>query len=609
MKGIRAFVFAALYAAAMLWARPGMSVMYLPGDVIVGDVTGFAYKIHPGPGAVPEQIPGTVSASDLESDGMNVLLVQDGPGYVLKLNTATEAVTSVVTDEPVAHIGIDRAIRRLYALAALVADEIRIYDLDTFAYEGSVTVTSAFLNDIAVDTNHDLLLSYGDSVYRVSMPVTLPGVAGTPQLIGPVAGAGQIVVGGGSIFVTEASSGCIVKFPGASCVGSENDFAFPSALGINDSGLLFTVHSPMDGVQLATQDQGTHVVTPASSTGILGGVNFLAVLSGNTCGNGSLDGGEQCDGSVAGPNAACCRSDCTFHPVGTSCSDGDVCNGAETCDAGVCFGGEELECDDGNECTFDGCDNGLGGCVNDVLEPGGLPCDQGNLCEPGKTCNLGACQGGTSVNCSDSSSCTDDMCVPATGLCEHVPVVTTDLIEGEKYSLRVGDKDVGDSNDLIVGNLSKGDNLIHGTSPGQSGDPVLNGTNYQVCVLDEMGPDDFRVIFDSMVMSGGTCKGKPCWKYSGKPGHESGLLYRDPKGENGIVSKLAIKWGSSSKLMFGAKGNDFPNLVPMGPGLLAENGRVSVIVKGSHGTSWRFDLTTPAKMNDPVKRKFADSSS
>jgi YVTN family beta-propeller protein/cysteine-rich repeat protein len=55
------------------------------------------------------------------------------------------------------------------------------------------------------------------------------------------------------------------------------------------------------------------------------------------CGDGIVDtaAGEQCDdgNTVAGD---CCSPTCQIDPDGTSCSDGDVCNGEETCHAGRC---------------------------------------------------------------------------------------------------------------------------------------------------------------------------------------------------------------------------------------------------------------------------------
>src|SRR5262245_4620204 len=39
------------------------------------------------------------------------------------------------------------------------------------------------------------------------------------------------------------------------------------------------------------------------------------------------------------------------------CDDANVCNGAETCQAGVCIPGLGITCNDGNACTLDSCDS------------------------------------------------------------------------------------------------------------------------------------------------------------------------------------------------------------------------------------------------------------
>ena len=77
-------------------------------------------------------------------------------------------------------------------------------------------------------------------------------------------------------------------------------------------------------------------------------------------GEGVLDPGEAYDdgNSIDGD---CCSSACALNPPGTSCADGDLCNGDETCDgSGSCQAGTALVCDDGDPCTQDSCDAILG---------------------------------------------------------------------------------------------------------------------------------------------------------------------------------------------------------------------------------------------------------
>ena len=73
------------------------------------------------------------------------------------------------------------------------------------------------------------------------------------------------------------------------------------------------------------------------------------------------DGAEVCDGLTSA-----CPPDAPF-PDGTSCDDGDRCNGIATCTAGVCVDAP-VDCDDGDACTTDSC-NPSTGCVN-VMIPG-----------------------------------------------------------------------------------------------------------------------------------------------------------------------------------------------------------------------------------------------
>jgi len=59
---------------------------------------------------------------------------------------------------------------------------------------------------------------------------------------------------------------------------------------------------------------------------------------------------------VAGPlPARACTTD-------ADCDNGNVCDGLEYCQAGVCFNRPPLFCDDGDPCTADSCDTSLG-CV------------------------------------------------------------------------------------------------------------------------------------------------------------------------------------------------------------------------------------------------------
>jgi hypothetical protein len=102
-------------------------------------------------------------------------------------------------------------------------------------------------------------------------------------------------------------------------------------------------------------------------------------------------------------------------PAGTSCSDGDVCNGEESCDSGgACRPGAPPAIDDGNPCTKDLCDPVLG--VSHVQVPEGASCSDANACNGEERCDAFAkCLAGTTPLVDDGNPCTVDGCDPATG--------------------------------------------------------------------------------------------------------------------------------------------------------------------------------------------------
>jgi uncharacterized repeat protein (TIGR01451 family) len=145
------------------------------------------------------------------------------------------------------------------------------------------------------------------------------------------------------------------------------------------------------------------------------------------------------DGSACTTGDACVNGACQGTPV--VCSDGNACNGVETCNPATgCVAGTPLNCNDNNPCTDDSC-NPASGCVHanntaacddgsacttgDVCSGGacvGTPvvCNDGNACNGVETCNPATgCVAGTPLNCNDNNPCTDDSCAPATG-CVHV---------------------------------------------------------------------------------------------------------------------------------------------------------------------------------------------
>src|SRR5579871_465453 len=109
--------------------------------------------------------------------------------------------------------------------------------------------------------------------------------------------------------------------------------------------------------------------------------------SGLLCGNGVVDPGEQCDNGAANDvHGSGCEPDCTFTCViggVEKCSDGDPCNGVETCGMDhKCHSGTPLM--NGAPCgTNKSCKNGVCGDITcgDGIVDGSEECDDGNLVE------------------------------------------------------------------------------------------------------------------------------------------------------------------------------------------------------------------------------------
>ncbi|MFH0902049.1 MAG: kelch repeat-containing protein, partial [Pseudomonadota bacterium] len=128
----------------------------------------------------------------------------------------------------------------------------------------------------------------------------------------------------------------------------------------------------------------------------------------------SCDDGNPCTSDSCEPTSGCAH---VVAENGSSCSLATRCGGE--CEGGQCSGGVVVQCDDGNPCTTDSCDPATTACVN-VPAQDGIACDDQNECTADTACASGTCAGGTSAECDDGNICTGDTCDPATG-CAHQP--------------------------------------------------------------------------------------------------------------------------------------------------------------------------------------------
>jgi len=106
------------------------------------------------------------------------------------------------------------------------------------------------------------------------------------------------------------------------------------------------------------------------------------------------------------------------------CDDGDYCNGVETCSAGACVPGTPPDCDDDIACTIDSCNEDDDVCVN---TPDDSYCDDGDWCNGPEVCTPGVgCEPGTPPDCDDGDPCTIDTCDEDADECVNTPIVCND---------------------------------------------------------------------------------------------------------------------------------------------------------------------------------------
>jgi hypothetical protein len=80
---------------------------------------------------------------------------------------------------------------------------------------------------------------------------------------------------------------------------------------------------------------------------------------------------------------------CGGSPNGTPCDDGNACTTGDSCQGGTCSPGSATVCNDNNVCTTDSC-NPVSGCV---FTNNTNACDDGNGCTVSDICSGGVCSG------------------------------------------------------------------------------------------------------------------------------------------------------------------------------------------------------------------------
>lgn len=122
--------------------------------------------------------------------------------------------------------------------------------------------------------------------------------------------------------------------------------------------------------------------TPCSSAAVAEGECRAGTCVPKGCGNGEVEGDEECDdgNAISGDG---CEPTCTYScREDADCNDDDVCNGVETCDVArhACVEGTPLDCKAEDECHVATCDPARGCSMalidadGDRYAPATLPC-------------------------------------------------------------------------------------------------------------------------------------------------------------------------------------------------------------------------------------------
>jgi len=184
---------------------------------------------------------------------------------------------------------------------------------------------------------------------------------------------------------------------------------------------------------------GQHVMTFTATD--LCSVQTICVIkidvSQEICGDGLDNDGDtladcadpDCNGTPCNDNLVCTVNDAcqngTCMGAPRDCSDGNACNGAETCNpASGCEAGTPPVCNDNNAC------NGVETCVPATGCVPGTPlsCNDGNACNGVETCDaISGCLPGTAPTCDDNNVCNGvETCNPASGCVAGTPVTCSD---------------------------------------------------------------------------------------------------------------------------------------------------------------------------------------
>lgn len=302
--------------------------------------------------------------------------------------------------------------------------------------------------------------------------------------------------GSGSFTVTIAFD--IDAFSNAGCSG----FICSSASGGEDAAVLLG-YDNVDDCCGGTADgiKADNYSTWGRAAGPDGYNSTWTFNVSTTCGNGVVDGAEQCDqGGANGAATSCCTSLCTLRANGTTCrAKAGPCDVIETCDGtlGTCpadtFETASVVCrtaSPGELCDVpESCTGGGPNCPADGVQPAGTTCrlGSGDACDPTESCD------GAGKNCPSNAvspagtPCrigSGDVC-DLTETCTGTPGAACPVNDAPSKAglvCRTGSGDACDANESCTG--TPGATCPADDAPGKAGTLCRTGSG-DVCDLNE----------------------------------------------------------------------------------------------------------------------------
>jgi cysteine-rich repeat protein len=321
----------------------------------------------------------------------------------------------------------------------------------------------------------------------------------------------------------------------------------PASGTINEATGAFEIDS-IDGNVAA--DSLTFAATQTSqSCGSLGCIDVEISYNGSRCGNGSIEGIEECDDDNVRLND-CCSPSCTADRRGTACtSDGnvctdDVCDGAGTCDhdanSASCVGGP-------GGCSAGTCSSGS--CVASSPRTAGASCDlDGDHCTADTCDGAGACAAGGPLDCAPCGICDSDLgCVADAGY-------RNDCVQEPGFvSLKLG---TGGGNRNKISLNIEAHNVFYSFPSADLGDPTLN-TDYTLCLYgaDVSAP---QVILRASIPAAGTCGADPCWTRRDGSRGQLQFTYKDRERTPDGIKSARIRKGGGITLKGAGSNLDLP---------------------------------------------------